>query len=118
MNGQVTGIRKYAGSTGMVFDRNESIKEVVALVTIRATKEDFQGCGVIGALVRKPCGTYLVQITKQMGFGQRQIFVEKTEGYTSVRDAYKWLNSQLRNCFNTVVSQKFTVDILGEALDG
>lgn len=114
--GQVTGIRKYAGSTGFVWDRNENIKEVVALVSIRATKEDFQGCGVIGALVRKPCGTYLVQITKQMAIGGRQVFVEKTEGYTDVRSAYDWMTSQMRKVFNTTVGQKFTVDILGEAV--
>lgn len=115
MSKQKSGLVKYAGSTGIIEDRNPANPSVLALCEIRTTKQDFQGAGVLGALVKLPDGSYLVQVTKQYTIGGQQYLEHKVTG-DDLRSQYKFMRSIMRKAFSVVVSRKFS-ELLGETIN-
>lgn len=114
MSHNSSGLVRYAGSTGIIEDRNPAMPNVLALCYIRTTKDDFEGAGVVGALVKQEDGSYLVQITKQYSLGGQHYLEHKVVG-SDLRNQYKFLRGMMRKCFSVVVSRKFS-ELLGESL--
>lgn len=110
-----TGLAKYSQPSAIKLERNDGNQNIVALLSIRAERPEFNGAGVLAAIVRKPSGGFLLQVTKQYQIGGKQ-YLEHTVDYDNVRDAYKFASGFMKTCYNTVIQRKFTVDILGGAL--
>ena len=108
-------LTRYAGKSGFVHTRNEFLPEVVALIEQRAKRDDFQGAGVLVAIVKKSNGSYLVRTTNQYQIGGQQ-YVASSVGWPTLRQALKFAYHEVRIHFPKVVERKFTVDLIGDGL--
>lgn len=108
-------LTRYAGKSGFVHSRNEFLPEVVALIEQRAKRDDFNGAGVLVAIVKKSDGSYLVRTTVQYNLGGQQ-YVSSSVSWPTLRQALKIAYRQIRVDFPRVVERKFAVDLIGNGL--
>lgn len=108
-------LTRYAGKSGFVHTRNEFLPEVVALIEQRAKRDDFNGAGVLVAIVKKSDGSYLVRATSQYAIGGQQ-YVAELLNTPDIGGALKSAYRLIRKHFPQVIERKFAVDLVGEGL--
>lgn len=104
-------ISRYSLPSVPSLSRNEFFPELVAMLEKRATRESFEGCGVLVSIVKFSDGGYLVNVMLQYAVGGKQYRAE-SKNFNDVRSAYGFANEVIRSHYHKVAERKFAVDVL------